>query len=68
MEESRERQRKENVGLKRNMSDESHEKYTVSKANEQLRTQVRKAEQERISLKVILKTYRKIIVIFPHQD
>ena len=50
--EDRDRQRKENLELKRGINDESHEKNTVSKANEQLRVQVKKTEQERIVLKV----------------
>ena len=52
IEESREKQRKENLDLRRNMNDEVHEKDTVSKANEQLRAQIRKTEKEKISLKV----------------
>lgn len=51
-EEARDRQRKENLELKRGMNDEVHEKQTLTKANEQLRDQVKKAEQERIGLKV----------------
>ena len=51
-EEARDRQRKENLELKRGMNDEVHEKQTLTKANEQLRGQVKKAEQERIALKV----------------
>ena len=52
-EEARDRQRKENLELKRGLNDEVHEKQTLSKANEQLREQVKKAEQERIALKVV---------------
>ena len=52
MEEERERQRKDNLNLRRGMNDEAHEKNAVTKANDQLRIQVKKAEQERIALKV----------------
>jgi len=55
-EEQRDRQRKENLELKRGMNDEVHEKQTLAKANEQLRGQVKKAEQERIALKVFFQS------------
>ena len=51
-EEQRDGQRKENLELKRGINAEVHEKKTVVKANEELRQQVKRAEQERIVLKV----------------
>ena len=51
-EEQRDGQRKENLELKRGINAEVHEKKTVVKANEELREQVKRAEQERIVLKV----------------
>merc|ERR1712136_453741 len=46
-EEARDRQRKENLELKRANNDEAHEKATVAKANDQLRAQIKRAKEEK---------------------
>lgn len=52
MQEARDSQRKENLELKRGINDEVHEKDAIQKSNMELRAKVKKAEQERIALKV----------------
>ena len=61
-EEQRDGQRKENLELKRGINAEVHEKKTVVKANEELRQQVKRAEQERIVLKVRVRSMRDYVL------
>ena len=50
-EEKLERQRKEGLELKRAINEEKHEKEALSKANEDLRSDIKKIQADRIALK-----------------